>query len=155
MSQILRWLMPLLVCFGLSALPAAAEEEEALLNVFIRGGNIGQASEALTQAINSNNFTYVRQQSIDSRLVPPDWEAKSVRIVYFCNFDLMNRALALDTRTSEFLPCRITLIETARGVDLIAVNPAWVSNRLGNYRLHEYCVKMKKDYLAIMKEAAL
>jgi len=40
-------------------------------------------------------------------------------------------------------------------VDLMAVNPAWQSNRLGNYRLHEYCVKMKKDYLTIMNEAAL
>lgn len=138
-----------------ATMPVAAQEEEPLLNVFLEGRNIEQATASLVQAINSNNFTFVRQQSIDKRLVPPDWEARSVRIVYFCNFDLMNRALALDTRTSEFLPCRITLIETARGVDLMAVNPAWVSNRLGNHRLHGYCLKMKNDYLSIMKEVAL
>jgi cytochrome c oxidase cbb3-type subunit 3 len=155
MPKYARWMVHL--CFWLSlaaAMPAAAQEEEPLLNVFLEGKTIEQASQSLIQAINSNNFTFVRQQAIDSRLVPVNWEAGSVRI-YFCNFDLMNRALALDTRTAEFLPCRITLIETVRGVDLMAVNPAWVSNRLGNYRLHEYCLKMKKDYLTIMKEAAL
>lgn len=144
-----------LLLFMAAAMPAVAQEEEPLLDVFMNGSNIEQASASLIQAIGSNNYTFVRQQSIDNRLVPPSWEAKSVRIIYFCNFDLMNRALALDTRTAEFLPCRITLIETAEGVDLLAVNPAWVSNRLGNYRLHEYCVKMKADYLTIMKEAAL
>jgi len=40
-------------------------------------------------------------------------------------------------------------------VALMAVNPVWVSNRLGNHRLHEYCEKVKQDYLEIMKEAAL
>lgn len=137
------------------AMPAMAQEEEALLNVSIKGKNIEQASEALIQAIGNNNYTFVRQQVMDSPLAPADWKAKSVRIIYFCNFDLMNRALALDTRTAEFLPCRITLIESGEGVDLVAVNPVWVSNRLGNYRLHEYCMTMKKDYLTIMNEAAL
>jgi cytochrome c oxidase cbb3-type subunit 3 len=156
MSKYPRWFALLFLWLGLfSAMPAMAEEEEPLLNVLLQGKNIEQATESLIQSINGNNYTFVRQQAIDSRLVPADWEAKSVRILYFCNFDLMSRALALDTRTAEFLPCRITLIETGKGVDLMAVNPAWVSNRLGNYRLHEYCVKMKKDYLTIMKEAAL
>lgn len=138
-----------------AALPALAEEEPPLLNVAIKGKTLDQVTESLINAINSNNYSFVRQQAIDSRLVPTDWEAKSVRIIYFCNFDTMNRALALDTRASEFLPCRITLIETRDGVELMAVNPAWVSLRLGNYRLHEYCVKLKSDYQAIMNEAAL
>jgi cytochrome c oxidase cbb3-type subunit 3 len=151
-----RWLVLQFLCVGLfSALPAMAQEEEPLLGVFLDGANIEQATESLIQAINNNNFTFVRQQAIDSHLVPANWEAKSVRIVYFCNFSLMSRALELDTRTAEFLPCRITLIETAKGVNLMAVNPAWVSNRLGNYRLHEYCLKMKIDYLNIMNEVAL
>lgn len=151
-----RWIVTLILWGCLFAtMQVAAQEEEPLLNVFLKGKNIEQATESLIQSINSNNFTFVRQQAIDSRLVPPDWEANSVRIIYFCNFELMSKALALDTRTSEFLPCRITLIETEKGVDLMVVNPAWVSERLNNYRLHEYCVRMKQDYLTIMKEAAL
>lgn len=137
------------------SLAARADEEPPLLNVLLKGKTLDQAADAVVNAINSNNYSFVRQQAIDSRLVPTDWEAKSVRIIYFCNFDTMNRALALDTRASEFLPCRITLIETQAGVELVAVNPAWVSLRLGNYRLHEYCVKLKADYQTIMNEAML
>lgn len=148
----------LLLCFCLGlalASPVLAQEEPPLLNVLVRGKTMAQAAEAVINAVNSNNYSFVRQQAIDSRLVPADWEARSVRIVYFCNFDTMNRALALDTRATEFLPCRITLIETRDGIELITVNPAWLSLRMGNYRLHEYCVKMKADYLTIMNEAAL
>ena len=156
MSKHPRWLLVLFFWFGLFlATPATAQNEEPLLNVFLSGKNIEQASELLIQAIGNHNYTFVRQQSIDSRLVPTGLETRSVRIIYFCNFDLMSRALALDTRTAEFLPCRITLLETGKGVALMAVNPVWVSNRMGNYRLHEHCEKVKQDYLAIMKEAAL
>lgn len=138
-----------------SAMPAVAQEEPALLNVLIKGGNIEQASASLIQAISNNNYTFVRQQDIASHLVPTDWDVKSVRIIYFCNFNMMHQALALDNRATEFLPCRVTFIETDRGVEMMAVNPAWVSQRLGNYRLHPYCVRMKQDYLTIMNEAAL
>jgi len=149
----LQWLMFFWV--GFMPLWAQANEEPPLLNLVIKGKSMDQAAESVIQAINNNNYSFVRQQAVDSRLVPTDWEAKSVRIVYFCNFDIMNRALALDTRAAEFLPCRITLIETKEGVELMAVNPAWSSLRLGNYRLHEYCLKLKVDYLAIMNEALL
>lgn len=142
------------LCLPLAA-QAQAPEEPPMLNVLLKGVSIEQATDSVIRAINSNNYSFVRQQAIDSRLVPQDWEAHSVRIVYFCNFDTMSRALALDTRASEFLPCRITLIETRDGVELMAVNPAWVSLRMGNYRLHEYCLKLKTDYQAIMNEAAL
>jgi cytochrome c oxidase cbb3-type subunit 3 len=139
----------------LAAQAQEQEEEPPMLNALIKGSTIEQATESVIRAINSHNYSFVRQQSIDSHLVPQAWEAKSVRIVYFCNFDTMSKALALDTRASEFIPCRITLIETRNGVELMAVNPAWVSLRLGNYRLHEYCLKLKGDYQAIMSEATL
>ena len=156
MSKYPRWLMVLIVWFGLLwATPATAQDENPLLEVYLSGKNIEQASEQLIQAIGNHNYTFVRQQSIDSRLVPTGLETRSIRIIYFCNFDLMSRALALDTRTAEFLPCRFTLLETGKGVVLMAVNPVWVSNRLGNHRLSEYCEKVKQDYLSIMKEAAL
>jgi len=156
MSKYPRWLMVLIVWLGLLwATPATAQDEEPLLEVYLSGKNIEQASEQLIQAIGNHNYTFVRQQSIDSRLVPTGLETRSIRIIYFCNFDLMNRALALDTRTAEFLPCRFTLLETGKGVVLMAVNPVWVSNRLGNHRLSEYCETVKQDYLSIMKEAAL
>lgn len=115
MSKYPRWLMVLYFSFGLFlAMPATAQQEDPLLSVFLRGKNIEQASELLIQAIGNHNYTFVRQQSIDSRLVPAGLETRLVRIIYFCNFDLMSRALALDTRTAEFLPCRVTLLETGK-----------------------------------------
>ena len=151
----LLWLLYLWIGLFMPLSAQAEEEEPPLLNALIKGATIEQATESVIRAINSNNYSFVRQQAIDSHLVPRAWEARSVRVIYFCNFDTMSKALALDTRASEFIPCRITLIETRDGVELMAVNPAWVSLRLGNYRLHEYCLKLKVDYQAILNVAML
>ena len=134
---------------------AQTAPEPALLYKRLPGKTLAQAIQDVKTAISSQNYTFVREQPIDSRLVPQGWEAKSVHIIYFCNFDRMNRALAIDVRAAQFLPCRITLIETAEGVELNVVNPAWVSASLGNPLLHVDCVKLKADYLAILEEAAL
>lgn len=130
-------------------------QEPALLTVSAPGKSMEEATRDLIQSIGMHNYSFVRQQAIDSRLVPKDWEASNVRIIYFCNFAQMNRALALDARVTEFLPCRVTLIQTHDGIEMIAINPAWVSERLNNPLLHPDCVKLKQDYLDIMMEAAI
>ena len=129
--------------------------EPALLTQFVTGRTMDQTTEALKQAIGARNFTFVRQQAIDSRLVPPEWEAKSVRIVYFCNFDMMNDALSRNKITTQIMPCRVTLIEGEKGIDLVAVNPAWISEKWNARDLHSGCQRLKQDYLAILEEAAL
>lgn len=138
-----------------AAAPAAYAQEPALLTVSAPGKSMERATRDLIQSIGTHNYSFVRQQAIDSRLVPQDWEAGNVRIIYFCNFAQMSRALALDARAAEFLPCRVTLIQTRDGIEMIAINPAWVSERLNNPLLHPDCVKLKQDYLDIMKEAAI
>jgi uncharacterized protein (DUF302 family) len=148
------------VSLATSTLTVVAEEnlplavEENLLTVFAPNRSMDQVTAALIDSINANNYSFVRQQAIDSRLVPTAWEAKSVRIIYFCNFAMMNRALALDPRSAEMLPCRVTLLETAQGIEMIAVNPAWVSQRLANPVLHQDCLKLKQDFMMIMQEAS-
>jgi cytochrome c oxidase cbb3-type subunit 3 len=151
-----RMLLPLWLLAGLGALNVAhAEPEPAMLTLSLSGKTMDQAVQDVKNAITSHNYTFVREQAIDSRLVPDGWEAKSVYIVYFCNFAKMNRALAIDVRAAQFLPCRITLLETRSGIDLVAVNPAWVSESLGNPLLHQDCLQLKADYLAILEEASL
>jgi hypothetical protein len=110
---------------------------------------------ALNQAVVNHNYTFVRQQAIDSRLVPYEREVRSVRLYYFCNFARMDRALHLDPRAAQLMPCRITLVETPTGVDLMAVNPAWVTLDFDNPPLHAECQELKQDYLAILEEATL
>jgi uncharacterized protein (DUF302 family) len=146
---------PLLVLLFSAIACVAQAAEPALLTQFVPGRNLDETTEVLKQAIVAHNYTFVRQQAIDSRLVPPDWEANSVRIVYFCNFDRMNAALRRDPRTTQVMPCRITLIEGEKGVDLVAVNPAWVSEQWNAPDLQPGCLQMKQDYLAILEEAAL
>lgn len=151
-----RLLLSLWLALGLGlAHGARAEPEPALLIRSLPGKTLAEAAEAVKSAISSHNYSFVREQAIDSRLVPVGWEAKSALIVYFCNFAKMNQALAIDVRAAQFLPCRVTLLETATGVDLVVVNPAWVSESMGNPLLHQDCLQLKADYLGILEEAAL
>jgi cytochrome c oxidase cbb3-type subunit 3 len=152
MTTLSKYLMVLV--FSAFAWGAHAAEP-ALLTQFVPGRSLDQTTEVLKQAITAHNYTFVRQQAIDSRLVPEDWEAKSVRIVYFCNFDLMNSALRQSNLTTQIMPCRITLIEGDKGTNLVVVNPAWISEQWNAPELHSGCQQLKQDYLAILEEAAL
>ena len=155
MKKLLQlWLLFCLLGLGVSAVAHAQVEEHMLIRP-LPGKTLVQAAQDVKNAIVSHNYTFVREQAIDSRLVPAGWEAKSVLIIYFCNFNKMNRALAVDVRAAQFLPCRITLLETKQGIEMIVVNPAWQSESLGNPLLHQDCLQLKADYLAIMDEAAL
>lgn len=139
------------VCMSLAA--RAGEPEPMLLTATAEGKTMDQSVAALAQAIVNHNYTFVRQQAIDARLVPYAREVRSVRLVYFCNFARMDRVLRLDPRATQLMPCRVTLVETPTGVDLIAVNPAWVTQSVP--ALHGECEELKRDYLAILEEAAL
>jgi len=132
---------------------ARLSSEPMILTTTAQGKNMEEAVTALNQAIVNHNYTFVRQQAIDSRLVPYAEEVRSVRLVYFCNFNKMDQALRLDPRATQMLPCRVTLVETPNGVDLIAVNPAWVSRDMP--ALHAVCQELKQDYLAILDEASI
>ncbi len=152
MRVLLKALPVLLLSFFIGLAQAA---EPALLTRFVPDRSLDEVSDTLKQAITSHNFTFVREQAIDSRLVPVDWEAKSVRIVYFCNFNMMDAALQRDLRTAQIMPCRVTLIEGRQGVEMVAVNPAWVSEQWNVPGLQPHCLQLKRDYLAILEEAAL
>jgi cytochrome c oxidase cbb3-type subunit III len=151
----LRIVVSLCLLGFLGAGTSVQAQEIAMLSKFLPGRTMDEAKAAVQGAITSHNYTFVREQPIDSRLVPQGWEAKSVHIIYFCNFAKMNQALAIDVRAAQFLPCRITLIEKGDGVELVAVNPAWVSESLNNPLLHQDCQQLKADYLGILEEASL
>lgn len=134
---------------------AEASAEPMILSVTLAGADMERAVAALHQAVTSHNYSFVRQQAIDSRLVPYAQEVRSVRLYYFCNFDKMDRALRLDPRAAQMLPCRVTLVETPTGVDLMVVNPAWLTQSMGNPALHAMCLDLKRDYQSILDEAGL
>lgn len=151
MTQRIR-LFLLVLALAWTGAVRAGGPEPMLLTATAQGKTMEQAVAALNRAIANHNYSFVRQQSIDSRLVPYAQEVRSVRLVYFCNFAKMDRALRLDPRAAQVMPCRVTLVETPSGVDLLAVNPAWALQDMA--ALHEVCQELKRDYLAILQEAA-
>ena len=107
------------------------------------------------RAATSNNFVFIREQTLDSGIAPEGKENPKQHIVYFCNFGLLNQALATDPRVGLFLPCRITIVEREGKVTMMTINPKRMSKIFNNAELNEMCDQMTKQYQAIMEEASL
>ena len=111
--------------------------------------------ENLKKAVTSNNFIFIREQPLNAGLVAEGSEDPKQHIIYFCNFNLVNQALATDPRVGLFLPCRITVVEHHGKVTMMAANPKRLSRIFNNAELNEMCDQVTKMYLAVMEEAAL
>lgn len=111
--------------------------------------------ENVRKAASSNNFVLIREQALNAGLAPEDKEDPKQHIIYFCNFGMLNQALATDPRVGLFLPCRITVVEREGKVRMLAVNPKRLSRIFNNSELNEMCDQITKMYTAIMEEASL
>jgi len=111
--------------------------------------------ENVKRAASSNNFVFIREQPLSHGLVPTGQEDPRQHIIYFCNFSMLNAALATDPRVGLFLPCRITVVEQNGKVRMMTVNPKRLSKIFNNAELNTLCDEMTKHYLAIMEEAAI
>lgn len=107
------------------------------------------------RAVGANNFVYIREQPLNAGLVAEGKEDPNQYIIYFCNFGLLNEALATDPRVGVFLPCRITVVEQNGKVSIMAVNPKRLSYIFNNSELDEMCDRLTKMYIAAMEEAVL
>lgn len=144
---------------GLAILPRARGEaglDELAPFLQVRSDkSMQQALSDLKAAIADNNYVYIREQSIDSRLTRPADENRNVVFVYFCNFGMLDRALKVDSRVGVFLPCRVTLIQRADGVDMIVLDPKLISRQLNDGRLDDICDQLTQDYRKILEEASM
>jgi len=107
------------------------------------------------RAVASSNFAFIREQALNAGLVAEGLEDTKQHIIYFCNFNLLNQALATDPRVGLFLPCRITVVEQGGKVTMMAVNPKRLSRIFNNSELNEMCDQVTKMYITVMEEAAL
>lgn len=108
----------------------------------------------LKKAIDGRNYRLIRIQKVDQTYVEKNRESKDL-IVYFCNFNMVNKAIKVDNRIGQFLPCRITVIERNGKVYLMAMNPKAISKIVGNVKLKETCNKVTNMYMDIMDEATI
>ena len=142
------------------ALQSIAKEEKVLdaeepIFTVESSYDLATTIENVKRAATSNNFVFIREQTLDSGIAAEGKENPKQHIVYFCNFGMLNQALATDPRVGLFLPCRITIVEREGKVSMTTVNPKRLSKIFNNAELNEMCDQMTKQYHAIMEEAAL
>ena len=114
-----------------------------------------QTLENLKQAVIGRNFRVIREQYLEEGLFPEGQENRRQVMLYFCNFAFLNEALALDPRVGLFLPCRVTVIETDQGVQVMSINPQNLSRLFNNAELEKACQQMHDLYAEIIEEATL
>lgn len=118
--------------------------------------NFEETLDSVKRAIIGMNFVHIRDQPLDSGLVAEGRESKKHMMVYFCNFNFLYNALAIDSRVGMFLPCRITIVENEKGeVKLMTINPKHLSRLFNNNELDDACNEMHKVYTSILEEATL
>ena len=123
--------------------------------LFESGYSLEQTLENLKQAVIGRNFRIIREQFLDQGLAAEGKEDPRRIILYFCNFAFLNDALAIDPRVGLFLPCRITLVESEHGVQVMSINPRTLSLLFNNSELDRYCEQMHDLYVEIMEDATL
>jgi len=111
--------------------------------------------ENLKDAIVSQNFILIREDTLEHGLVKEGDENPSQVILHFCNFKFLYEALAVDPRVGMFLPCRVTVTEIDGKVLVTAINPMYLSRLFNNNELSEYCKRMHEVYATILEDATL
>lgn len=129
------------------------EEEMPLLISFESPNSLEDTIENIKKAVEGKNFRIIRQQYLDEGLVEAGKENKKQVIIYFCNFNFLYRALAIDPRVGLFLPCRVTAIEENGKVTVTTTNPKYMSKIFNNKNLDHLCEEMHGVYAGIVEES--
>lgn len=117
--------------------------------------NLEETIKNVQSAIIGKNFKLIRTQALNQGLVEPGKENNNQVIIYFCNFNFLNRALAIDPRVGMFLPCRVTVVQVGDKVSIMATNPLKLANIFNNNELVEVCEEMHGIYKELLEEASL
>jgi len=115
--------------------------------------SLSDTVEIIKRAIVGKNFKIIRVQYLNQGLVKKGSENKKQVMIYFCNFNFLNKALAIDPRVGLFLPCRITAIEENGKVTVMSSNPLYMSRFFNNEELHKLCQEMHDVYIDIVEES--
>ncbi|MFV1985561.1 MAG: c-type cytochrome [Thiohalomonadales bacterium] len=107
----------------------------------------------IKRAVVGKNFRIIREQYLNQGLVEKGKENKKQVMIYFCNFNFLNRALAIDPRVGLFLPCRITAIEENGKVTVMSTNPLYMSRFFNNEELDKLCEELNQIYTDIVEES--
>jgi mono/diheme cytochrome c family protein/uncharacterized protein (DUF302 family) len=111
--------------------------------------------ENVRQSIISQNFQLIRTDYLEHGLVEEGKEDKRQVVLHFCNFKFLYEALAIDPRVGMFLPCKVTVAEVGGKVQVMTINPLYLSHLFNNNELDDACKRMTAVYRAIIEDATL
>jgi cytochrome c oxidase cbb3-type subunit 3 len=135
---------------------SALDEDEPAALIYDSTYSFDETVRKVKEAAVGMNFRLIRDQHLDSGMVPEGKETRQQLMVYFCNFKFLYDALAIDPRVGLFLPCRVTVIENSDGkVQVMSINPKRLGHLFNNNQLDQACDEMHKLYVAILEEATL
>lgn len=132
----------------------AYDTESAILKVK-SPYDMEETINTVKDAIIGKNFKIIRTQEVNKGLVKSGEENKKQVIIYFCNFNFLYKALAIDPRVGMFLPCRITIVQEKDSVSIMAINPLKIASIFNNNELVEACKEMYEIYSELLEEASL
>ncbi|MFV1973719.1 MAG: c-type cytochrome [Thiohalobacterales bacterium] len=116
---------------------------------------LDETVENLKESLISQNFKLIRTDYLEHGLVEEGQEDKRQVILHFCNFKFLFEALAIDPRVGIFLPCRVTVVERGDKVQVMTINPLYLSSLFNNDDLDEACKEMYGIYSEIIEDATL
>jgi len=128
---------------------------ESPVMIFDSRSDLKTTIENIKSAAVAANFRVIRVQDLEDGLVAKGEENNREVIVYFCNFEILNNVLAVDPRVGLFLPCRITIVEREGKVQVMSINPRYLSAMYNNDELDKFCDEMHEIYTNIIEEATL
>jgi uncharacterized protein (DUF302 family) len=109
--------------------------------------SLEETVDRVKHALSNQNLRLLREQELAG---PPT----GARTLYFCDFDLLERAYRINTRIRHDLPCRITVSQRSDGVVLSALNPEYAAHAAG-LGVSPMCSELKAKILELMWEATL
>jgi cytochrome c oxidase cbb3-type subunit 3 len=134
---------------------SAESDDHEIIIQYESSYDLEQTLENLKEAVVGRNFRVIRLQHLEEGLAKPGTENPRAVMLYFCNFALLNDALAIDARVGLFLPCRVTVVDTGHGVQVSSINPKSLSRLFNNSELDRACQEMHDLYEEIIEEATL
>ena len=132
-----------------------APAAEPLTITYESGEPLEVVIENIKRAAQGKNFRLIRVQTLDDGFVEKDKESNKEVIIYFCNFEFLNEALAVDSRVGMFLPCRVTVYERDGKTFVTSINPKRLSSLFNNNELDRLCDQMYQMYNEILEESTL
>jgi len=117
--------------------------------------SLAETVENVKRAAVGMNFRIIREQRLEDGLFPEAEQNRDQVVIYFCNFRFINEALAVDPRVGIFMPCRVTVVERDGVVEVMSINPKYLSRLYNNAELDAACDQMYDIYATILDEATL